>query len=295
MGHVAISAGYYLMSKLDMFLFAEFAPGELFDVESVDVKDGILRPARLPRSRCFLWRDPKKNHDLILFIGEAQPPSGKRAFCHALIQFIRQFDVERVVTFAATTTEMHPDHISRVYGAATDEELLKELTGHGVNILQEGQVGGLNGVVLGEAANAGLRGACLLGETPQLFSQIPFPGASLAVLKTFSALAEIEIDLDELIEQADNLGQKLGEVLAKLEVAMKGMQKVEEEDDVSESEFAPEAEVETDLEEQRIEDLFQQAQSDRSKAFELKRELDRLNVFHDYENRFLDLFHDPEA
>jgi uncharacterized protein len=45
--------------------------------------------------------------------------------------------------------------------------------------------------------------------------------------------------------------------------------------------------------EQRIERLFAQAAEDRSKAYELKRELDRLNVFDQYENRFLDLFAEP--
>ncbi len=44
----------------------------------------------------------------------------------------------------------------------------------------------------------------------------------------------------------------------------------------------------------RIEQLFEQAQRDRSTAYELKRELDRLKVFADYEDRFLDLFKKPE-
>ena len=41
---------------------------------------------------------------------------------------------------------------------------------------------------------------------------------------------------------------------------------------------------------QRIEQLFEQSVQDRSRAFELKSELDRLGVFKDYEDRFLDLF-----
>ena len=41
---------------------------------------------------------------------------------------------------------------------------------------------------------------------------------------------------------------------------------------------------------QRIERLFEQAKLDRSSAYELKRELDRLEVYREYEDRFLDLF-----
>ncbi len=45
------------------------------------------------------------------------------------------------------------------------------------------------------------------------------------------------------------------------------------------------------LEDRRqIEALFAQAGRDRSKAYELKNELDRLGAFKEYEDRFLDLF-----
>jgi proteasome assembly chaperone (PAC2) family protein len=86
-GNVAISAGYYLMAKLGMHLLAEFAAQELFDVEQVEVKDGLIQSARLPRSRFFVWNDPREQHDLIVFICEANPPLGKYTFCQRLIEF----------------------------------------------------------------------------------------------------------------------------------------------------------------------------------------------------------------
>ena len=36
--------------------------------------------------------------------------------------------------------------------------------------------------------------------------------------------------------------------------------------------------------------MFEAAELDRTKAYELKSELDRLEVFQEYEDRFLDLF-----
>ena len=59
MGHVAISAGYYLMAKLGMHILTEFPAHELFDVEHVEVKDGLISTGRLPRSRFFVWTDPQ--------------------------------------------------------------------------------------------------------------------------------------------------------------------------------------------------------------------------------------------
>src|SRR5207247_6206360 len=142
-------------------------------------------------------------------IGEAQPPKGRYAFCHRLIEFARQLGVERVYTFAAMATPMHPEHDSRVFAAATDEESLAELKRLELDILEDGQIGGLNGVLLGVAAEGKLRGACLLGEMPHIFHQLPFPKASLAVLQAFSTIAGIQIDLSELSEQAKEVEQKL--------------------------------------------------------------------------------------
>jgi proteasome assembly chaperone (PAC2) family protein len=124
MGNVAISAGYYLLSKLDMHILAEFSSSDLFDVEHVEVKNGLIRSGRMPRSRFFVWNDPQKQRDLVVFIGEAQPPRGKYAFCRTVIEFARKLAVERVFTFAAMATQMHPTHDARVFGAATDMETL---------------------------------------------------------------------------------------------------------------------------------------------------------------------------
>src|SRR5689334_12021155 len=90
MGHVAIQAGYFLVAKLGMHILAEFSAHELFDVEHVEVKGGLIRMGRLPRSRFFVWKDPRDRHDIVVFIGEDQPPKGRYAFCQRLIDLSRQ-------------------------------------------------------------------------------------------------------------------------------------------------------------------------------------------------------------
>jgi predicted ATP-grasp superfamily ATP-dependent carboligase len=233
-----------------------------------------------------VWTDPEKKHDLVIFLGEAQPPVGKYAFCRQLIKYARQIGIERVFTFAAMATRMHPEHESRVFGAATDDDRLEELKSLNLELLQDGHIGGLNGVLLGAAAENGLHGACLLGEMPHVFSQLPFPKASLAILEVFSTMTGIEIDFAELAEQAKAMEEQLGEILSRVEQEY-GRTFEEEESP------PPEAKEEDSLkaaDRQRIESLFMQAAKDRSKAFELKQELDRLGAFKAYEDRFLDLF-----
>lgn len=320
MGHVALNAGVYLLAKLGMNAVAELEVGELFDISQVEVKDGLIQPARRPRNRFFTWRDPEGKRDLLLFLGEAQPPVGKYPFCRQVIEYAKQLGAERVITFAAMATQMRPEHDSRVFGAATDAEGVQELRRLELTILEDGNIGGLNGVLLGAAAHAGLRGTCFLGEMPQVFAQVPFPKASLAILEAFTAMTGIEVDLEELEEQSKAVEEQLGELLHRVEehygqqpgVLGEG-EEVEdegeeygsdddEEGDEGEGSEPPHVgggvgyryegpdEPTTPGEVARIEELFSRAAEDRSKAFELKRELDRLGLFKRYEDRFLDLF-----
>ncbi len=231
-----------------------------------------------------------------MFIGEAQPPVGKYAFCHKLIEYAQQMGVERVFTFAAMATQMHPEHESRVFAAATDQQTLDELKQLELELLESGNISGLNGVLLGVAAEAGLRGACLLGEMPHIFSQFPFPRASLAVLEKFIKMSGIELDLEELRSQAHAMEEKLGEILSQVERAIQEQAEAQEqaEDDDEEESFEYQTQGLDPADEKRIESLFEQAAQDRSKAYELKRLLDQLDVFAEYEDRFLDLFKKSE-
>jgi hypothetical protein len=292
MGAVSISAGYYLMAKLGMHLLTEFPALEFFDLDHIDVKRGLIITGRLPRSRLFLWHDPMKKHDLIVFIGEAQPPSKSNAFCSKLIRHVRRLGVECVFTFAAMATQMRPEHPSRVFGGAIDRESLSEFKSHNVEMLDDGKISGLNGALLGIAAENGMRGGCLLGEMPHAFAQFPYPKASLAVLETFTSLAGITIDLTELQAQALHVEQELDKLLHRLESSVQktaeaSTEVIPEQPEPDEDHLSPE-------DQEKLEKLFSSAEKDRSRAYELKQVLDRLKVFPEYEDRFLDLFKKPD-
>ncbi|MEZ6131009.1 MAG: PAC2 family protein [Planctomycetaceae bacterium] len=289
MGSVALSAGYYLLAKLGMRQLGEIHAGDLFDVDHIEVRDGLIHTVERPRNRLFVCDGCTTGHDIILFIGDAQPPGGKYAFCQKLIRTARDLGVERVFTFASMATQMHPEHRPRVFGAATDSDELAELHQLEVRNLEGGVIGGLNGVLLAAAMDDDLPGACLLGEIPHLFAQAPFPRAALAVLEVFTTMAKVDIDFSELAEQAKQMEQRLGEVLAQIENAIRQHRIGESsaEDIRVEDEETPGLPAE---DQQHLEELFKAAAEDRSRAYELKRELDRLEVFNDYEDRFLDLF-----
>jgi uncharacterized protein len=296
MGTVAMGAGYYLMAKLGMHLWEELPARDLFEVDHVDVKDGLIQVAPLPRSRLFVWRDPQRHHDLIVFIGEAQPTAKSGLICHQLIDRVRPLGVTRVFTFAAMATAMRPGDHGRVFGAAIDRGTLDRFRNLDVTVLEGGQINGLNGVLLGVAAESGMQGGCLLGEMPQLFAQLPYPKASLGVLESFATLADIKIDLTELGAHAQEVEQKLEVFLNRIEKAIHQVEgggetavpaEAEEEEDEKKK---PKLSAE---DRQHLEQLFGEAKQNRSRAYFLKQELDRLKAFREYEDRFLDLFKSP--
>jgi hypothetical protein len=98
------------------------------------------------------------------------------------------------------------------------------------------------------------------------------------------------VDFAELAEQARITERHLGALLARVEQSLG--QEGPAEDEGYGTEAAEEIRPPR-AENQRIEELFEQAVKDRSKAFELKQELDRLGLFKEYEDRFLDLFKKP--
>ena len=293
LGQVATTAAVYLLSKLPMHQVAEFRARDLFELESVEVKAGLLHAARLPRSRLYLWRDPGGVRDVVVFLGEAQPPAGKLALCQRLVEEARALGVTRVLTFSALATDMAPSSPSRVFGVASDGSRLAELQRHGVAALPEGSIGGLNGVALAAAAESGLPAVGLLGEMPALAPQLPYPAASAAVLRVFRELSGVELDLAELEGYGRNMQTQLEEAYEQLRRALGQTAAPGEEAPASAPAPEPAPPPTPELspaDEAAIERLFREAAADRSKAFELRQLLDRLGLFHKYEDRFLDLF-----
>ncbi len=288
MGGVAQIAASYLVQKLEAREIAHIDPEGYFEVQAISVRHGIVQDAQIPQSRFFAWKNPGSGRDLLIFLGEAQPTLHGYRFCEELLEVADEYGAKRVLTFAAMATAVHPSANPRVLGVATDAELLKELRKKNVELLEEGQIGGLNGVLLAAAVARGERGACLLGEFPYFASAVPNPKASAAVLRVFADMARFKIDMGPIEEQGQTAERNLLELLNQLQQAAGMPSEAEPNPGIGSSdEIDPEVEA-------RIETLFRQAAQDREKAVELKAELDRQELFRRYEDRFLDLFRNAE-
>jgi len=305
MGNVAVLAAGHLVHELDMSSEGELPPGDHFDLMELSVRQGLIVPVQRPRGLFFRWRNTGGGRDLVVFLGEAQPNSGSYAYAHELLDAAEAMGVERVVTFASLASVMHPSAEAHVVGMATDEKALDELRRAEVTPMDDGQIGGLNGLLLAAAGERGLSGMGLLAPIPFFAVNVPNPKAARAALSVFSVLAGVDVNLEMLSRQASAVDRMLAEVFEKLR-AQGALEKIMPEDAALEqepqeasgdasSDDVPDApqEPETKLDaaaKRRIEKLFDEAQKDQSRAVALKQELDRLGVFGRYEDRFLDLF-----
>ncbi|MCC6321223.1 MAG: PAC2 family protein [Phycisphaerales bacterium] len=298
MGNVAVLSAGYLLQKLGFEAVGELPPQGRFDIENVDVHGGLIETPRLPRNLLFRHPEPAPGRDFTIFLGESQPSTGSYGFAHELIEAASRFGIERVVTFASIASQLHPSKQPRVFGAATSKETLDEMARAEIRNLEEGQIGGLNGVVLGAAAKRGLVGVCLLGEIPFFAAGVPNPKTARAVLGALAQLGGFRLDMTELDKHVSAMDTVMLRLLEKLQ-SEQGIT-IDEEDDAEHEVGTGEKDEEASRPKpaptldfatrQRIENLFDETRRDRTKAMSLKQELDKLGVFSQYENRFLDLF-----
>ena len=327
MGCVAEIAGAYLTQKLGARPFAEIGPAPYFDLRQAHVKDGLLLPAALPRSVFYGWRNPNGGRDVVILLGESQPPNRSWAFCQELVAFVQALGVRRLFTFSAVASPIDPRSDPRVFAFASEPKLLADVRRLGAEVFWDGEVTGLNAVLLSAAIEKRITGACLMGEFPYFASSIPNPKAAASVLRTFACLAGVDLELDEIDGEARRLEAELCELHDRLREAMGGSMPGEslmkDDDDSSAAQDPPDPELRLDVVEAEVdppdpgdaptveltidqhdaaddevspetiaqlESLFDEVRTDRARAGELKQLLDRHGLFRRYEDRFLDLF-----
>ncbi len=291
MGEVAFKAASFLVEKLGAKEFASINPEGFFYLAGSVVKDGLLSTSELPESKFYFWKNKEGKNDLIIFLSNAQPDlSRAESYSKIIIQLAKSFRVEKIISFASMPMAIDHTHDSGVWFAATCAELSNVLKKLGLNSLGDSQISGMNGLFLGIAKREGLDGFCLLGEIPLYTIQIENPKASAAVLNALSMVTGIRIDSSGLSQQALTMEEEIDKLLDFLKLGPSAAGPIGE-DDIEKIKKSLNQLTKLPLSvKERIEQFFTQAKTDISKARELKVELDKWNVYKEYEDRFLDLF-----
>ncbi len=299
MGEVAFKAAEFLVQELKAQEFARILPDEFFYLSGSVISDGILEVPRLPQGTFYYWKNPAPKgasgarNDLVIFLSNAQPDLARvDDYAKAIIGLAKELGVESVVSFASMPQPNDHTQDSGVWFAATDQKIKDNLKKYNFSPLVEGQISGMNGLFLGIAKKAGLKGFCLLGEIPLYTIQIENPKASAAVLEALEKIINIRINTTPLKEQAQAMESEINKLLEYLKLGGSSGSPApigEEEVELIKKTLSQLTNLPVSVKE-RIEKLFEESRKDISKAKELKIELDKWNVYKEYEDKFLDLF-----
>jgi uncharacterized protein len=213
-GNVAMIIANYLRAKLPFKDLGYLDASYFFDPIGVAVRDDVVEEPSFPQSQFYYYKPPGGQNDLILFIGDDQPPAKSYELAHAVLDVADRFEVEQVVTCAAAITRIHHTEPPKVWGVATSHILADDLRQYNLEHSSNLQIAGLNGLLLGVAKEREIEGICLLGEVPVYASRVPNPMAALAVLKVLTGILGVKVDYAELARMAVEAGERIKQVAA---------------------------------------------------------------------------------
>ena len=279
MGNVALGAIDYLRRKLNAVKFAEIILDKQFLLDAVVVEKGVASFTRPPKNSFYYTRNP----DLIIFESEVQVPGEQGVhILNRVLTAAADLNVKRIFTGAALPVPASFNDEPEVTVAVNMVSLRTFVEAHGLCLMDSGHIAGLNGLLLGFAQKRGMEALCLLATMPQYALTLPNPKGSLAIIEALGKILRFRVDPEEMKDFIHDIDEKMAMIEDKVRDVFVGDAK--ESDAVLVDKKVPQAIID------KIERLFGEAKANKDKAFMLKNELDRWNLFGNYEDRFLDLF-----
>ena len=154
----------------------------------------------------FFWKDGG-GKEVVFYTGDAQPSNPEAAYALAdkALEIGQNLGADTVLTVGAYITG-EVSREPRVFGTATDKELLREFEAIGVSQINEGSVTWMNGLLVGLSKLRNMKAIFISGETS---GHIVDARAARAVLQVLSKKLGIPIDLTELdLKAAESDHQK---------------------------------------------------------------------------------------
>ncbi len=279
-GNAALGAINYLRRKMEAVPLGEIDTSSFFTPEAVIIDKGLARLPQQAKNLFYFTRNP----DLIIFESESQL-SGKpaRELTARILDLAQELKVRRIYTGAAFPSTMSYREPPQVFGVGNKKSLRDFLAKFRVKMMERGQISGLNGLLLGYAGERDVEAICLLATLPSYALNFPSPKASRAIVEVLGRILDVRIDVRELNLVVEEMDEKMALIEEKIKALFPAM--VKEPGLVNlEREKVPDYVME------RIGKLFREARVDRKKAYLLKEELGRWDLYKLYEDKFLDLF-----
>jgi uncharacterized protein len=120
-----------------------------------------------------------------------------------LTEWYKEKGAQLIISISGTPIQERIDiDEPQVFGTSNNESILKKMEEFGVQILQEGFISGFYALILKSSIEIGLNSSILLA---QCYSSYPDPGAAASILKILNKMTDLNVDVKQLIEQAEDL------------------------------------------------------------------------------------------
>jgi uncharacterized protein (TIGR00162 family) len=202
----------YLIQPLKAELIGEVY-SKYFPPFVIISEDGLVE---LLRNELHQFKD-ESGRTIVFLTGNSQAfsPEGQYEVADAVLDWAIKNGLQRVYSVAAYVTE-RPFEVPNVYCTTTTLALLEEAKAHGAQLLNNGVIGGENGIITGLAKKKNVEGACLLAEThgyqTPTGEYVLDPRAAKAALKVLTSMLNLKVDMEPMEKQV----AQMDEAIAKL-------------------------------------------------------------------------------
>jgi uncharacterized protein (TIGR00162 family) len=140
------------------------------------------------------------SNDVLLLTGDSQPisPESEYLLAEQILDIAAKFNTKKVFTLAASVSGEFVDK-PRVFGTATDSDIVKTFPEKNILTMDSGSITGMNGLIIGIAKLRGMQGTCLLGETSGYLVDAK---ASKSILESLLSIVGIMADMTKLDKRA---------------------------------------------------------------------------------------------
>ncbi len=212
-GFVANIAALHLIQELKAKLFAEIHSSFFQDL-AITAENG---ETHFPINQLYYHKGKDGERDLIILYGNTQALTtvGQYELCGRILDVAEQSGCRYLMSLGGLKREEQVEK-PKLYCAASDSEALKDALGLGAKIIG-GQIFGVAGLLIGLGRLRGIRGFCLLAETPGLY---PDAVATREVLKAVSRMLHLKLNLarlDKAAETTTNILKSFGIVSPSIE------------------------------------------------------------------------------
>jgi hypothetical protein len=191
-GFVANIAALHLIQELKAKRFAEIRSSSFQDF-AITAENGR---ARFPVNELYYHKGQGKERDLVILYGNTQAltTTGQYELCGRILDIAEELGCCYIITLGGLRKKEKVSTPPRIYCAASDQEALEDAFSLGAEII-EGQIFGVAGLLVGLSRLRGMKGYCLLAETPGYY---PDASAAREVLKAISKMLHLRVDLSRL-------------------------------------------------------------------------------------------------